>query len=905
MTPAHWEQVDQLFHAALKIEPSERTTFLAEACAGDESLRREVESLLSSHGLSDTFFETPAADVAAELLDAHESTFASGQQIENYRIARRIGAGGMGEVYLADDLRLNRKIALKLLPAKFTIDAQRVHRFEQEARAASALNHPNIVTIHEIGRIDNTQFIVTEFVEGQTLRDRMNTRPISPREALEIAIQVAGALEAAHAAGIVHRDIKPENIMIRADGYVKVLDFGLAKLTEQKTAPVDPEAETRAHLKTDPQMVMGTVQYMSPEQARGRGTDARTDLWSLGVVLYEMVSGHVPFEGETPSHVVVSILESEPPLLTQPSGELPAELERIVLKTMRKDREKRYQNAGELAQDLKGLKGDWEVAARLQRPFAPEEFSPLRLQEAHTVVRNTTPKAIAAGTEPTPVSSAEYIVNEVSRHKRVSLLFAALLLMTIIATSYFYFSSTRKGAVRSIAVLPFNNAGNNPDMEYLADGLSESLTNNLSPVPGLTVISRYSSFKYFKDKGKTVDPSDVGKNLGIDAFITGRVGKTGDNYLISIELVDARNGSQIWGKQYNRKSSDVLMVLAESSREITQELRLRLTKAEEQQLVRGGAVNPQAYDLFLKGRALWEKGDTDNMLKAVEYYQQAIAVDPAYALAHAELSGAYSGLITDNVLKPEEFSLKAQTAALRALELDENLAEAHIAVADIKMDAWDWPTAEREIKRALELNPNLVRGHNLYAMYLRVHGRREEAVTEWNRAGELDPLKTSAYSARFRTLATFRQNDQALEVAKKMLELNPSKPSVQVNVGSMYSRVGRYREALATYQEAMRLGDKSSDLQILMACAYAKSGEREKAQEILSRYESGNEHMSPVGLAMVYVTLGERDRAFAALETAYAQHDQQLIYLLGEWEFDVLHDDPRFQDLARRIGLLS
>src|SRR6476659_325636 len=336
MTPERWQQIDQVFHAALGYEPTRRADFLTSACGGDESLRQEVESLISSHQEAESFIETPAGDVAAGLLGRHEPRFEPGQQINSYRIIRPLGSGGMGEVYLAQDARLGRNVALKILPAKFTIDLQRVQRFEQEARAASALNHPNIITIHEIGRLNSTQFIVTEFVEGQTLRERIQQESLSLSEALEVAIQVAGALEAAHAAGIAHRDIKPENIMLRADGYVKVLDFGLAKLTGQRTDAVDQEANTRAQIKTDPGMVMGTVQYMSPEQARGRDIDSRTDLWSLGIVLYEMVSGRVPFGGETPSHVVVSSLESEPPDLAEPSGELPSELGRIVCKTLRK-----------------------------------------------------------------------------------------------------------------------------------------------------------------------------------------------------------------------------------------------------------------------------------------------------------------------------------------------------------------------------------------------------------------------------------------------------------------------------------------------------------------------------------------------------------------------------------------
>jgi eukaryotic-like serine/threonine-protein kinase len=722
----------------------------------------------------------------------------------------------------------------------------------------------------------------------------INEKPLTLNEILNVSMQVAEALSGAHTAGIVHRDIKPENIMIRHDGYVKILDFGLAKLTEQQT--IDTDLETPTLLQSNPGLVMGTVQYMSPEQARAKNVGIGTDIWSLGIVIYELLAGQVPFTGETPSHVMVALMENELPSVSNYVNASP-ELDRIVTKALRKQPKERYQSARELAKDLKLVKQQLRVEAHLRRFADPVEAVGVT---SSTLARATALSATPQGTQTQPhVSSAEYLVREISRHKFTVTIAAVLLLTVSVLGGYFYFA--KKPTVRSIAVLPFNNAGNNPDMEYLSDGLSESLTNNLSAVPGLTVISRYSSFKY---KGKTVDPAEVAKSLGIDAFITGRVARASDNYLISVELVDARNGNQIWRKQYNRKTSDVLMVLAESSREITQELRLRLSQAEEQQLVRTGAVKPQAYDLFLKGHALWEKDGTDNFLKAIEYYQQAIAVDPDYALAHAELSRAYSRLITDNVLKPQEFSLKAQTAALKALELDENLPEAHMAEARVKMDAWDWPTAEREIKRALELNPNFVRGHELYAWYFDAHGRREEAVAEFNRAWELNPLSTSPNQRRLIALYIFRQNDQALEVAKKLLEENPTKPSAHWQLGNCYYRVGRYREAIAAFQQAERLGDKSADMQIALACAYAKLGEREKAREILGRYESGKEHATPFGLATIYLALGEVDRAFAALEASYAQHDQQLIYLVGEQEFDTLHDDPRFQDLARRVGLL-
>lgn len=896
MTPERWQQIDKLFHAALACEPAKRAEFLRAECGDDEPLRLEVESLISSHQESASFTDAPVGGLAAELLAFEHPTLAIGEEIRNYRIVRQIGAGGMGEVYLANDTRLGRQVALKILPPKFTADPQRVNRFEQEARAASALNHPNIITIHEIGRINNSQFIVTEFVDGQTLRRRLQGEQITLAEALEIAIQVAAALEAAHAAGIVHRDIKPENIMLRADGYVKVLDFGLAKLTEVRSGPVDREAETRRRVKTDPGMVMGTVQYMSPEQARGRDTDTRTDLWSLGVVLYELINGSVPFDGETPSHVVVSILERDPRELV--GDDLPAELKRIVNKTLNKKREERYQTARDLALDLKSLKGELEVEARLRRSD-PVKREHDESAAAKTLARETAPKVAPPGTQPLhAMSSAEYIVTGVSRHKGAFAAVALVLVIAMVTGGYFYFA--RRPSVRSIAVLPFSNSGNNPDLEYLSDGLSESLTNYLAPVPGLTVIARYSSFRY---KGKETDPQEVGKSLGVDAIVTGRVSKVGDNYLISVELINAADRSQIWGKQYDRKSSDLLLVQSEISREITDELRLRLSKTEEQQLAKTQAVNPQAYDLYLKALALWNNGKSADQKKAIEYYQQATAVDPAYALAYADLSGAYSLLITNNELPQKEFAPKAEAAAETALMLDPNLAEAHLAVGKIKMNKWEWPAAETEIKRALELNPNLIGAHRAYATFLMTHGRLDEAVVEINRAQQLDPLKMSMAVARVTVLAIYRQDDQALEGAKQILQVNPNLPGAHIDVGQFYARLGRNAEAIDSYLEAIRLGDESGDAQILLGWAYAKAGQRDKAREILTRFETGKLQGSPVGLAMIHLALGDVERTFAMLEEAYAMHDQQLIWLRGAWEFDTIRSDSRFEDLVRRVGL--
>jgi TolB-like protein/Flp pilus assembly protein TadD len=454
-------------------------------------------------------------------------------------------------------------------------------------------------------------------------------------------------------------------------------------------------------------------------------------------------------------------------------------------------------------------------------------------------------------------------------------------------------------SIRSVAVLPFTNATGNPDVEYLSDGLSESLINNLSQLPDLKVIARSSSFNY---KGKEVDPREVANALGVDAILTGHFAQLGDNLLISVELVDARDRTQVWGEQYTRKATDLIAVQSQISSAIAQELRLRLTAGERQQLAKRENVNPQAYEMLLRGRYFWRMGGTDNRKKAIEFYEQAIAVDPAYALAYAELSVSYESLVNNNLLDPKEGLPKAEEAARKALELDEGLAEGHLALADIKFNAWDWAVAEREIKRAIELNPNLAQAHIKYAYYLKTQGQPQQAIAETKRARELDPLAPRANEAFVLGLLEARQNDQAIEAAKKMLELDHSNPDLHTLLGYTYAATGQYREAIVAYQEAIKLGDDSPDAQIYLGATYAKAGEHEKARAILKRLEAGKEYVSPTGLAILHDALGDREQAFALLERAYADHDQQLIWLGGR-DFESFHSDPRFANLMRRIGL--
>jgi serine/threonine-protein kinase len=920
MKPEHWQQVDKLFHAALERAPEERLAFLAEACAGDESLRKQVEDLVAGHEAAGSFIESPAIEVAARSVANDQDESAVGLTIGHYQIVSTLGVGGMGEVYLAQDSSLGRQIALKLLPAAFTRDSDRVRRFQQEARAASALNHPNIVTIHEIGQVDGRHFIANEFIDGETLRQHISGshsvqsaadgKLLNLGEILNIVIQTADALSAAHEAGIVHRDIKPENIMVRRrDGYVKVLDFGLAKLTE---APiVEAEATTRPLIQTSVGIIMGTAGYMSPEQARGETVDVRTDIWSLGVVLYEMVAGCAPFARPTPSEVIALILEREPPPLACYAREVPPELERIVNKALTKDRERRYQTAKDLLVDLRRLKQQREFEAEIERTQQPEEkHSELKAIATDGDQRAVTAPAAAVETDGAAVvhakSSAAYLVKH---HRGALMAITAFVIVTAVAAYFAYSRYWAKGngpitdstvGIHSIAVLPFANQSNNPDMEYLSDGISESLTNSLSQLPGMTVIASRSCRTY---KGKNPDPQEAATALGAEALVTGTVTQRGDSLSISVELMDARNKRHVWGEQYNRKTTDLLAIQSDISREIASTLRVKLTNAEQQQLAKRETADPQAYDLLLKGLFYSRRARIEDQKKAVDYYQQATAMDPKYALAFAALAAGYNSLYGSGILDPKELKPKAEAAVNKALELDESLAEGHFTLADLKMNAWEWASAEREYRRAIELNPNLAQAHFSYATYLMVTGRHEEALAEAKRARELDPLSLWSSVGVANRLCAARRYDEAIDVLKKTLELDQNFPPTHYWLANAYAAKGMYPEAIAESLETIRLAGDSPTDQIYLGATYAKAGERLKAREILKRLQTSKEYISPTELAVLYVALGEREQAFALLEKGYAAHDLQLQYLVIEEGFDSLRVDSRFKDLMRRVGL--
>jgi TolB-like protein/Tfp pilus assembly protein PilF len=703
---------------------------------------------------------------------------------------------------------------------------------------------------------------------------------------------------------------------------MKVLDFGIAKLIERPSAPQSPslvdDQETVA-LKdfyapkgdayqitpvegvneTATGIIIGTVTYMSPEQLRGQRVDARADIFSLGVVLYEVIAGTSPFAGSTQADRIAAILEREPAPLADYRPEAPSKLERIVSKALRKDRDARYQIIEELLVDLRALKQELEFQSKLGKSSGLYRGALAGTGSPHAnECAKTQPNQSSHATEQT-TSSAEILLSEIRGHKRGALLILTIVIAAIIALGYFaYTRAARAGSgITSIAVLPFRNLSNDAAKEYLSDGIAESLINRISQLPGVKVIANSSSSRY---KGKDTDLREVARALDATGILTGRISQLGDNLSISVELMDARDNTQVWGEQYNRHTKDLLSVEAEISSDISDKLRIRLTTGPQHDLATRGKTNPEAYELLLKGRFYRSKGKIEDWKKASEYFEQAIAVDPTYALAYADLSDMYKGLGT---VDPAQYFPKAMAAAQRALELDEGVAEAHYALANLKRDAWEWADAEREYERAIELNPNLALAHRWYASYLRVMGRFDQAIAEIRRARELDPLSLAVNANVGQTLYYARQYDQAIEALKTTRELDQSYSRAPLYLGHTYAAKGMYPEAIAEYQTAVKLGLNNPTTQIFLGVAYAQSGERERAHAILQRLQTGKEYVSTGELAILLAALGERDQAFASLEKAYRLHDLQLQYLGADPAYDSLRSDVRFQDFLRRIGL--
>lgn len=759
----------------------------------------------------------------------------SGRILSHYQILKHLGSGGMGDVYLAQDTQLERTVALKILPPEVASDPERMRRFVREAKAASAIDHPNIVHVYEINQAENVNFISMQYVEGQTLRNKIDGRPLSIDELLQTAIQISDALTEAHARGIIHRDIKPANIMISCKGQVKLLDFGLARIDKMTASSEDSQTETVS--KTKSGIVVGTVAYMSPEQALGKGVDHRSDIFSTGIVLYEMATGQPPFSGQNPMETIDKIVHHQPESIVRRNYGVPQELERIIRKCMEKSAESRYQSSSEILVDLKNLKRDLDS----------------------------------------------------SELKNVS-------------------SAGTKKEIRVLAVLPFKNINLDPKTEYLSDGITDSIINNVSLVRQIRVMARGTVFTY---KNREVDPRQIGKELGVDGVVTGKLLQEGSSLMIMVDLVDARDGTQIWGEQYDRKLADILSLLTEISRDISNKLRIKLTEKDEDLVARQYTKDTEAYQLYLKGHFFLLRRSEDSIKNAIAFFHQAIEKDPSYALAYDGLSNCYafmgiSGAVLGG-LPPGEVMPKAKEAAIKAIQLDDTLAQPHFSLAHVLWNYdWNWEATEKELNRAVELNSNYSATYWLKAFYLVTMGRKEEALSAMQRYRELDP---GFYAGNLVSAGVLyywaHEYDQAIEALQKVNEIAPDFHTLYYWLGATYLEKNDNRKALEAFQHSVTFSHRAPVALGGLGMAYVRAGQIKEAESILAEILefSKTRYVPEFYLACFYGDLGKKDEAFELLDRAYQNRANGLSLIKVVPLVDSLRSDPRFSELLKRMKL--
>ena len=781
-------------------------------------------------------------------------SLAAGTRLGSYEILAPLGAGGMGEVYRARDIKLDRDVAVKVLPELVAADPDALVRFEREAKAVAALSHPNILAIHDFGAQQGVSYAVMELLEGQTLREKLITGAIPQKQAVDYGVQIAKGLSAAHERGIIHRDLKPENIFVTKDGHLKILDFGLAKRVE-KVAPGEETSAPTVSGHTEPGTVMGTVGYMSPEQVRGHPVDHRSDIFSFGAILYELLSGKRAFQRGTAADTMSAILKEEPPALAVKPG-LPSGLVGIVARCLEKSPEERFQSARDLALDLKAL----ERASEASVPAA----APVR------------------------------------RRKVAVLGVVATLLLLALSIGIWMTHRSRPivtGRIDSIAVLPLADLSGDREQEYFADGMTEALITELAQIRSLKVISRTSVMGY---KGGKKPLPDIARELGVNGIVEGSVLRAGNRVRITAQLIHAPTDRHLWARSYERDLRDVLTLQGEVAQGIVREIETELTPGEKRRLASSRPIDPKAHEEYLRGRYLWNTRTEEGLKKSIEYFRRAIELEPAWGLAHAGLADAYQILGNNGILPAKEAYPKARAWALKALELDLDLAEAHATLsAEMRDYEWDWVGAEREIKRALELNPSYATAHQRYAFHLVCMGRPREAVAAIERARQLDPLSPRINSnvGLFRFFA--RDYEGAAEAYRKAMDLDPG--SAFSGLAYVYSAQGRHAEATAAADEGVKLSPLRGLLN--QASVYAAAGRKEEARAQLARREASTSYVEPTVLALAYTALGEKERALAVLEKGFAERSLFAFGLKGNPGFDPLRSDPRFADLLRRMGL--
>jgi TolB-like protein/lipoprotein NlpI len=873
-------RIDELAAATAERAPHERTDFLAAACGDDAALRREVESRLASREQPRTSVEAPPYQ--------QERHLAPGSRLGPYRIVALVGVGGMGQVYRAHDPRLGREVAIKVLSRHSPADRVELLRFEREARAASALNHPGLLAVFDIGDQGGIPYVVTELLEGETLQERLQRGPLPLRQGLEYARQIAAGLAAAHEKGFVHRDLKPANLFLTRDGRVKILDFGLAKRAPLGDAAGDAGGATRAG------MVVGTMGYMSPEQLRGEPVDPRSDLFSLGAVCYEMLTGRRAFSGPSAAETMVSILTAEPPDLARLAPAVPPGLERLVHDCLRKGRDERIQSAGELcvalAELLRGLDGG-SAASSGPAPGATA---------ARAAAAATAPPA---GARPLDRSASRLAAS--SGRKRIAILAAAATLLAGSAALWRLGPGARPSTGRvMLAVLPVQNLTGDPRQEYISDGLTEELIGQLGGLNAkrLGVIARASAMAY---KGTRKNAGQIGRELGVDYILESSLRGTGDRIRATARLVRVRDQTHVWSQSYDRTMSDVVAMQTDVAHSIAGKIEVQLASPGEAPRSRPRRVNPDAYLAYLQGRYHWNKRSRESLLKSVGDFQLAIRLDPAYPQAHAGLADAYLSLVLIAEPHPAELLRKARSAALAALRLDDSLAEARTSLAYTKFYYdWDWPGAEAEFRRAIDLNPGYATAHQWYAEYLGLMGREEEAKREGKKALELDPLSLIINMEAGLPYYYSGQYDAAIARFRKALQLDPGFALAHCNLGRAYAEKGESRKAIEELEEAVRL-DRTAAMVSILAQGYAAAGRKDAAAGLLRQLERQVEaqQVSSYFLVGIYAGLHEEDKALDALEQAYAEHHWGMSRIAVVRNLDPLRSHPRFKDLLRRMGL--
>ena len=867
MNPDRSQQISQIYHAALARDERQRPGFLHDACADDEALRREVESLLRHQGDAEAFLATPAVEVAAKVLAGASGPSPLGEQLGSYKILSLLGAGGMGEVYRAHDAKLGRDVALKVLPRELADDPEWRTRLLREARAAASLNHPNICTIHEVGEADGHAYIAMEVVEGQPLSGRLAAGPLPPEEIVRYGLQLADALAHAHDRGVVHRDLKSANVMVTPEGRVKVLDFGLARRVSGEELA---EVTTRAHASlSQAGAILGTLPYMAPEQLRAQPADARSDVWALGVVLYEMAAGVRPFEGQTGFELSSAILHETPSPLP---SRVPAPLQVVTSRCLEKEPARRYQRASEVRAALEAIQ----------------------------------PGAVARTTWR----------DKLDRRRRLMLAGTSLALVVLVVLAAYFgqlrtrlWSGASASRIESLAVLPLENLSGDAEQEYFADGMTETLITYLAQISTVRVISRTSVIRF---KSSHQPLPEIARALGVDAIVEGSVLRAGDRVRISAQLIDARTDRHLWARSFDRDLRDVLVLQSEVAQTIAGEIETRVERGAQERTITARPVDSQAHDAYLRGRYFWNKRTEVDLKLAIDYFEQAIARDPGYALAYAGLADTYESLgfsFDAAVLSPREAMPRARAAALKALELDDASAEAHTSLAfEAFLYEWDPTAAEQHFRRALELNPQYANAHHWYSHYLMARGRIDESLAESRRALELDPLNVLSSTHLGWHYLYAREYNLAIQTLRRAIEMDPSSPSSALPrrfLGFAYQQKGLIGEALAEMEKALEIRKESAEILGELGHMYAAAGRPDRARRILQDLEgkSKTHYTSPYFAAIVYAGLGDRDRAFASLDRAVVDRSDVLVYLGVEPRLDSLRSDPRFQALLRQVNL--